>query len=137
MDAKRLILFISASILSAASYAHELNKATEKQLFNNYALAMCLATEYNDDDIHNDAIKALNGYREFGNMALEAYGELNDAYKTWQTKPYTAKSGSTLELARCIDFQNSKDVAAIFDMNNPCKDPTTWDSADQFSVRCQ
>ncbi|QUM90527.1 hypothetical protein HWV03_17860 [Moritella sp. 36] len=98
---------------------------------------MCLATEYKDSDIHDDAIKALNGYREFGNMILEAYAALNDTYKTWETRPYTAKSGSTLELARCIDFQNSKDVAAIFDMNNPCKDPTTWDSADEFSVRCQ
>ncbi|QUM82019.1 hypothetical protein HWV01_17900 [Moritella sp. 5] len=137
MDVKRLIITMLACILSVTSYAHELDKATEKQLFNNYALAMCLATEYKDSDIHDDAIKALNGYREFGNMTLEAYAALNDTYKTWETRPYTAKSGSTLELARCIDFQNSKDVAAIFDMNNPCKDPTTWDSADKFSVRCQ
>lgn len=137
MDAKRLIIFISASILSMSSYAHELDNATEKQLFNNYALAMCLATEYKTDDIHDDAIKALNGYREFGNMALEAYGELNDVYKTWKTRPYTGKSGSTLELARCIDFQNSNDVAEIFDMNSPCKDSSMWDSADKFTVRCQ
>lgn len=137
MDTKRLIISISACIFSVACNAHELDNMTEKQLFKNYSLTMCLATEYKNDDIHDDAIKALNGYREFGNMTLEAYSELNEAYKKWKTRPYTSKSGETVELARCIDFQNSKDVTVIFEQHNPCKDTSMWDNTDEFSLRCQ
>jgi len=116
MDIKRLILFILVG--ASASHAHQLNNTSERQLFENYALAMCLASEYTDGDIYNDAITSLNGYREFSNMPLESYAKLNAAHEKWSSIPYPSKEGGDINLARCIDFQNSKDIAVIFEEFN-------------------
>jgi len=118
MDIKRLILFLFILVGASASHAHQLNNTSESQLFENYALAMCLASEYTDGDIYNDAITSLNGYREFSNMPLESYTKLNAAYEKWSSIPYPSKEGGDINLARCIDFQNSKDIAVIFEEFN-------------------
>jgi len=118
MDIKRLILFLFILVGASASHAHQLNNTSEKQLFENYALAMCLASEYTDGDIYNDAITSLNGYREFSNMPLESYAKLNAAYEKWRSIPYPSKEGGDINLARCIDFQKSKDISIIFEEFN-------------------
>lgn len=136
MDIKRLIIPFAVFAGISACHAHQLNHSTEKQLFKNYALSMCLATEYKEGDIYNDSLKALNGYREFENMSLEANGKLNKAYQKWSVIAYPSKKGGNVELARCIDFQNSDDVVVIFENNNPCKDAQSWNTKEEYNAKC-
>lgn len=137
MDIKRLIASGGACyFISVASIAHELNDTTEKKLFQNYALAMCLASEYKDTSIYSDAGRALNGYREFGKLDLAVYHDVYSLLKMWNTKPYLSKSGSTMKVARCIDFHNSQDVESLFLKNDPCQDSKNWRDKNQYIVRC-
>lgn len=137
MDIKRLIAYGGACyFISIASFAHELNNTTEKTLFKNYALAMCLASEYKDTSIHSDAGRALNGYREFGKLDLSVYQDAYNLLKSWEKKSYLSKSGDVMKVARCIDFHNSQDVESLFQKNDPCKDIKNWRDENQYRVRC-
>ena len=51
-------------------------------------------------------------------MPLASYTKLNAAYKKWSSIPYPSKEGGDIKLARCIDFQNSKDIAIIYEEFN-------------------
>lgn len=115
MDLERLIPGLASLVLAMNVSATQLEEMDEERLFKNYALTMCIATEYPDSDVYNDSIKALNGYREFGNIHLDAYFELTGALNGWQAEEYSSKSGEVVEIARCIDFHNSSQVAAIFE----------------------
>ncbi|WP_152663111.1 T6SS amidase immunity protein Tai4 family protein [Arsukibacterium ikkense] len=87
---------------------------SELKLFQHYAQASCLATAYSDGDIHQQAVSALNGYREFGGMPLEAYQELAEPILQWLKKDYATQAGQQNNLMKCIDFAESELVAKIY-----------------------
>ena len=137
MEFKKLVFICISIMFTNSCFAYEFKRASENTLFKNYALSMCIATNYESESIYKDAIDSLNGNREYGNIALEAYHELNEVQKMWQKIKYKSKKGNVSELFMCIDFHNSKDVQNIFNRYNPCKDKANWNSDDEFKMRCK
>jgi len=88
------------------------------KLFQHYARASCLATAFTEGDIHQQAVSALNGYREFGAMPLEAYEELNQPIQQWLKKDYATQAGQQNNLMKCIDFAESELVTDIYRMHS-------------------
>lgn len=87
---------------------------SEIKLFQHYAQASCLATAFAAGDIHQQAVSALNGYREFGSMPLEAYQELAEPIQQWLKKDYATQAGQQKNLMKCIDFAESEQVTKIY-----------------------
>lgn len=84
------------------------------KLFQHYAQASCLATAFTEDEIYDQAISALNGYREFGAMPLEAYEALIEPMQQWLQKDYATQAGKQNNLMKCIDFAESERVTKIY-----------------------
>jgi len=137
MDIRKLITSGAFFLMvHCSSVAHELDKVTEKQLFQNYALAMCLASEFKGSTVYSDAGLALNGYRESGKLGLSVYSDAYKLLQKWQQKPYVSHSGATMKVARCIDFHYSQDIADLFQKNDPCAQEKNWRDKALFKVRC-
>jgi len=137
MEIRKLVGIIGGVIISTSCSAYEFKKSSEFTLFKNYALSSCVATHYKNETIYKDAIDALNGSREFGNISLDAYHEINKILPNWSKKEYKSKAGNISEFFMCIDFHNSEDISNIFDRYNPCKKPENWDSKEKFEKRCK
>ncbi|WP_166836795.1 T6SS amidase immunity protein Tai4 family protein [Rheinheimera pleomorphica] len=86
----------------------------ELKLFQYYAQASCLATAFTEGGIYDQAVSALNGYREFGAMPLEAYEALIAPIQQWLQKDYATQAGKQNNLMKCIDFAESEQLAEIF-----------------------
>ena len=50
-----------------------------------------MATAFTEGEIYDQTISALNGYREFGAIPLEAYKELNQSIQLWLQKTMPPK----------------------------------------------
>ena len=87
---------------------------SELKLFQHYAQASCLATAFTEGEIHQQAINALNGYREFGAMPLEAYEALIAPIQQWLQKDYATQAGQQNNLMKCIDFAESELVTDLY-----------------------
>lgn len=87
---------------------------SDMKLFQHYAQASCLATAFAEGEIYDQAISALNGYREFGAMPLEAYDALIEPIQQWLHKDYATQAGKQNNLMKCIDFAESELVTEIF-----------------------
>jgi hypothetical protein len=87
---------------------------SDAKLFQHYAQASCLATAFTEGEIYDQAVSALNGYREFGAMPLEAYEELIEPIQQWLKKDYATQAGKQNNLMKCIDFAESELVAKIY-----------------------
>lgn len=106
------------SIVVAASETVHAEKTFKQQsgikLFQYYAQASCLATAFTKGEIHDHAVSALNGYREFGDMPLEAYEELITPIQQWLKKDYATQAGMQNNLMKCVDFSESELVTKIY-----------------------
>lgn len=91
---------------------------SELKLFQHYAQASCLATAFTGGEIHQQAISALNGYREFGAMPLEAYEALIEPIQQWLQKDYATQAGGQNAFMKCIDFAESGLVTDIYRMHS-------------------
>ena len=103
-------LFISCSAQAEMAFKQQ----NELKLFQHYAQASCLATAFTEGEIYQQAINALNGYREFGEMPLEAYEELTAPIQQWLQKDYATQAGKQNNLMKCIDFAESELVVDIY-----------------------
>lgn len=111
----RATLMLSVMVLCNAARAEmAFKQQTELKLFQHYAQASCLATAFTKGEIHQQAISALNGYREFGAMPLEAYEELNTPIQQWLQKDYKTQAGKQNNLMKCIDFAESELVTKVY-----------------------
>ncbi|MBU1312056.1 MAG: type VI secretion system amidase immunity protein Tai4 [Gammaproteobacteria bacterium] len=104
------MLVISGSAHAELAFKHQ----SGVRLFQHYAQASCLATAFTEGEIYDQAISALNGYREFGAMPLEAYEELNEPIQQWLKKDYATQAGKQNNLMKCIDFSESELVTKIY-----------------------
>lgn len=110
-----LTAFISIMVGSGMVQADmAFKQQSEIKLFQHYAQASCLAAAFAEGDIHQQAISALNGYREFGAMPLEAYEALAEPIQQWLKKDYTTQAGQQNNLMKCIDFAESELVTKIY-----------------------
>ena len=87
---------------------------SDMKLFQHYAQASCLASAFTEGEIYDQAISALNGYREFGAMPLEAYEALIEPIQQWLQKDYATQTGKQNNLMKCIDFAESELVTKIY-----------------------
>ena len=71
-------------VVSLTNYGFK--NASEVTLFKNYALFSSVASNYEKCLVYQDAIDALNGNREYGNISLDAYHEINSAHKMYILK---------------------------------------------------
>ena len=137
MDTKKLITGCLSILFCCSCSAYDFKNASELTLFKNYALSSCVASSYPEGLVYQDAIDALNGNREYANIALEAYYAINDALKAWSKKQYIAKSGNISEFFMCIDFQNSQDILNIYRQYDPCKSDKNWSTEKDYLLRCK
>jgi hypothetical protein len=116
MALKRLVSAISVAVLIACTAQADLafKHQSGVTLFQHYAQASCLATAFTEGEIHEQAVSALNGYREFGDMPLEAYEELITPIQQWLQKDYATQAGKQNNLMKCIDFAQSELVTKIY-----------------------
>jgi hypothetical protein len=109
-----LVIFIGFFISSGVMAEMAFKQQSELKLFQHYAQASCLATVFPQGEIYDQAVSALNGYREFGAMPLQAYEALIAPIQQWLKKDYAAKAGKQNNLMKCIDFAESEQVTEIF-----------------------
>ena len=107
-----VMLVISVSAQADMAFKHQ----SGMTLFQHYAQASCLATAFPEGEIYDQAVSALNGYREFGAMPLEAYEELIAPIQQWLQKDYATQAGKQNNLMKCIDFAESERVVEIYRM---------------------
>ena len=112
------LLFTTFTLVIAAPDTVQAEMAFKQQselkLFQHYAQASCLATAFTEGEVHQQAINALNGYREFGAMPLEAYDALIEPIQQWLQKDYATQAGKQNNLMKCIDFAESELVTKIY-----------------------
>lgn len=116
MALKRLVSAISAAALIACTAQADMafKHQSGMTLFQHYAQASCLATAFTEGEIYDQAVSALNGYREFGAMPLEAYEELITPIQQWLQKDYATQAGQQNNLMKCIDFAESELVLDLY-----------------------
>lgn len=130
-------LFFSFFIFCNSCVAYEFKSADEFVLSKNYALSACVASNYEGESIYQDALDALSGNREYGNMPLDSYHEINEELVLWGKKKYMSKSGNKSEFFMCIDFHNSNEIAEIYNRYDPCKDKKQWLDEKKYSLKCE
>lgn len=109
-----LVIFIGFFISNGVMAEMAFKQQNDLKLFQYYAQTSCLATAFTEGEIYDQAVSALNGYREFGAMPLEAYEELKEPIQQWLKKDYATKVGKQNNLVKCIDFAESEQVTEIF-----------------------
>jgi hypothetical protein len=70
----------------------------------NYALSSCIADGYKSQKVVNDAVAGANGYKELGNLDIDAYNEAAALARTFLSKNYMSRSNENLVIMKCIDF---------------------------------
>ena len=140
MDTKKLIFLSLLYLLSSCSSAPSssgFKKADEEILFKNFVLASCIGHAYEDSnslEIHVGS--ALNGYREFSHISLEAYEEGRKLVKEWLKKDYKSKSGEQINIMKCIDLYNHSDLNKLFSKFDPCDRPDAWINKRKYKAKC-
>ena len=109
-----LVIFIGFFISNGVMAEMAFKQQNELKLFQYYAQASCLATAFTEGEIYDQAVSALNGYREFGTMPLEAYEALIAPMQQWLQKDYATQAGKQNNLMKCIDFAESEQVGEIY-----------------------
>lgn len=109
-----LVIFTSLFISNGVRAEMAFKQQNELKLFQHYAQASCLATAFTEGEIYDQAISALNGYREFGAMPMEAYEALFVPIQQWLQKDYPTQAARQNNLMKCIDFAESELVTKIY-----------------------
>ncbi|EID0032152.1 hypothetical protein LA064_002247 [Vibrio alginolyticus] len=91
---------------------------SEVERYKAYALSMCLSNFYQKGELYSDAIKAMQGYREYSNLPLEAFHELIPLLEGADLRLYSSKKGGKVEIAYCIDFAQSSKILSIFNIHS-------------------
>lgn len=86
---------------------------TSEQYIKNYALAICTAQGYSDDEVKNDAAAAARGYLEFGDYSLAAHTAVRTLGKEFLSRQYQSQSGQPMTMAKCIDFYHSTELEEL------------------------
>ncbi|HHF3143311.1 hypothetical protein AB6E05_16330 [Vibrio alginolyticus] len=116
MEIRRLILLLL--VFCNVSWAHNLDEMSEVERYKAYALSMCLSNFYQKGELYSDAIKAMQGYREYSNLPLEAFHELIPLLEGADLRLYSSKKGGKVEIAYCIDFAQSSKILSIFNIHS-------------------
>jgi hypothetical protein len=141
MGIAQLVVIVCSVYLMSACHAadHRFKQESEKTLFSNFTLALCLGMAYEKDSqkLASDVGKAASGYAEFGHMDLEAYEEARELIKTWLKKDYQSKTGGQVEIMKCIDLFESEDLTNLYLKHDPCKKPDQWLDESEFKSHCK
>lgn len=114
MKIRRLVSFICGLIFSMGANASPLSNQNDEQLFKSFALSSCLAKYYKGSDIADDALTAMQGYREFSDLPLDVFFDVSTLLESEVGTSYIAKDGRAIELAYCIDFLNSEKLHSLY-----------------------
>ena len=127
-----LLLVISLSILGCSTQT--IARTKEESDFRKYAMSICIGSSFSVKSISSDANTSANSYH--GNVDLIAYDKLRDLQKTWKVDGFKSKNGGKVNIARCIEFSESREVGLIFEQFNPCRNKESWLDADEYSIQC-
>jgi len=141
MGIKKLIISFTLMLITVFCSAgtHPFKNASEKRLFRNFSFSVCIGMAYEGESekLSSNVNKAANGYREFGNISLDAYDEARSIIQKWLKKDYRSKHGGQIELMKCIDLYNHIDLVNIFNKYNPCNSKDSWLDDNDFNLRCK
>ncbi|UTV28899.1 hypothetical protein [Photobacterium atrarenae] len=87
---------------------------SDKQLLKNYALSTCLATFYKGSEVYEDAIAAMQGYRDYSDLPLEVFFDVSKLVDSRDLNGYRSKKGDIIELGYCIDFAESESIDLLY-----------------------
>lgn len=135
MDVKRLGFIAAIFQIVACTQTKDFVKK-EQTYFENYALAICLGSAFEDDRVKADFNKSASGYMERGHMSIEAYEELRSAVPGWLKKDYPSKHGDQVNSAKCFDFYRSSELAEMFNKYDPCRSKAGWLDTDEYAENC-
>jgi len=123
---------------ACASNEYSFKGDTNKIMFKNYVLSICINNAYGDtsNPLLKEASQAANGYREFSNMGLDAYEAARHEISRWLKKDYSSKHGGQIRLMKCIDLYNSPALEKIFNQYDPCKDKKVWIDQSEYIQQC-
>jgi len=137
----RLLFFVVAAVifphpfLNAATSAITTTPAslirahsTATQL-RDFAFARCMALSFDDIEVvSTDANAASMAYAVSAQMNGADVNAIDGFVKEWLKEPYLSKRGGDLKIMRCIDFQQSSDMAVL-----PALSPVrTYDESTQL-----
>lgn len=141
MGIKKLTISFILMLITASCSAgtHSFKNASERTLFRNFTLSVCIGMAYEGESekLSSNINKAASGYREYGNISLDAYEEARSVIRVWLKKDYSSKHGGQIELMKCIDLYNHIDLDKIFNKYNPCDSKESWLDQDDFKLRCK
>ena len=141
MDISKLIAVLFLLAISNQSLAdkHPFKTANEETLFRNFSLAICTGMAYEkfSKEIATDTGKAATGYREYSHIDLQAYEESRKLVNKWLKKDYQSKHGGQIDIMKCIDLYNSKELIRLFKRFDPCKNRGAWLDAKEYQQRCE
>ncbi|MCT4700602.1 type VI secretion system amidase immunity protein Tai4 [Enterobacteriaceae bacterium H20N1] len=111
MDVKVALMI---SLLAFPALAKESNNNSQNYNLENFALSMCLAKGFSDNEVKKDAFSAVNAYVELGSYPAEAYEEADNLIKEFLAKKYVGKNrNSEFIVMKCIDASRSKELKKI------------------------
>jgi len=141
MEIRKLIPITLLMVLSSSCAAkdYSFKEDTNKVMFKNYTLAVCINMAYGEssEPLLKEASLAANGYREFSNIDLSAYEASRGLISKWLSKDYASKQGGQINLMKCIDLYNSPDLDNIFIQFDPCKNKNSWLDQNEFIKHCE
>jgi len=133
----RLLFFVvAAGILtyallntaaSATTPIHVHSTATIQM--RNFAFARCVALSFDDVEIvHADANAASRAYAASAQINDTSVSNMDGFFEKWLKKPYPSMQGGDLRIMRCIDFQQSANMAML----PPVSPIRTYDGSTQL-----
>ena len=83
---------------------------SQKDLLENWALSVCLATVAEDAVTKADADATASAYMEYGRQDIEAYDQLRKLVERFTAQQYGGSIPSRFNTMKCIDLFHSKEL---------------------------
>ena len=109
----RLALFGATLLLwpGIASAARVQASATAATLLRHYALSACLAQAF--PAIRDEALASQDAALQSGSHPAETYQAIQRMAERWLQREYPSFKPVTLDVMKCIDFAESREVGAL------------------------
>lgn len=109
----------------------------EEKAFKKFTFSICLGTAFNMEGVKDDANKSSNAYRIRGNMSGKALDEARHLANEWLKKSYLSKSGGQIQIMKCIDLYESKELLNLYKKHTPCNSKTNWYDTEDYKKQCK
>lgn len=136
MGIKKLTIILACIFTCSCAFKHDINPVLEQTAFKKFTLSICLGTAFKEKGIKSDANKAANSYRIKGNMPPEAINDSRELVDNWLKRNYLSKSGDQIQIMKCIDLYESKELLNMYKKYTPCNNKKNWYDPEDYKRQC-